>query len=299
MDFQIPGRILCATVNTPDLDGSLADYRDLLGLRVVEAGQVSPGLARQWGAPAQVARRYALLRAPAGAGGFVRLVEGTAVPQYRPLRTWGWAAFELTVADSFALHEKLRDGPFIVLGPPKRVPGFDTFVPFQVQGRAGEVLYLNTVLQPAIGALDLPVATAPVDHVFIAVLAAENRETAVAFHTGVLGFSEGETWTFPYSMINQSFGLSPDDTTTITMTRTGRVPASEIDQYPPAADPRPRSPGELPPGNASVTFAVRSLDDVKAPFVEPPMAIDGPLYAARRAASLWGPSGELIEMVEM
>jgi len=203
------------------------------------------------------------------------------------------------VADAFALHDALDKAAFRVLGAPRLVPGFDNFIPFQVEGRAREILYLNTILKPGMSDLDLPVAQAMVDHMFIAVLAAEDRETTLAFHTGALGFEEGETWTIPYSMINDSFGLADDHLTAMTMTRTGRIPASEIDQYPEAATHRPRAAGELPPGNAMVSFAVASLDAIAAPFIEPPAARDGPLYAGQRAASLWGPCEELIELVEV
>lgn len=301
MAFRVPGRILCGTVNVPDLPASLADYVGQLDMAVVEEGRVSPELARSWGAPAQVAQPYAVLAAPGGAGGFVRLVQGSPMPDYRALRSYGWAAFEFTVADAFALHARLDPQAFRVLGAPKLVPGFDNFIPFQVEGRAREVLYLNTVLKPAMSQLDLPVARAgvTVDHMFIAVLAAEDRARTLAFHAHALGFEEGETWTIPYSVIQDSFGLPADHLTAMTMTRTGRIPASEIDQYPDAAAHRARAPGELPPGNAMVSFAVASLDAVAAPFIEPPVPRDGPLYAGARAACLWGPSGELIELIEV
>jgi len=297
--FECHGRILCGTVVTPEFAASLADYGRELAMDVVEQGQVSAGLARSWRAPAQVARPYALLRGRGAAGGFIRLVEGSTVDKYRPLRSFGWAAFELTVKDAFALHERIDKAAFRVLGAPKQVPGFDTFIPFQVQGRAGEVLYLNTVLKPAMAGLDLPHAQAPVDHMFIAVLAAEDRAKTVQFHVDAMGFAEGETWTIPYSMINESFSLPTDFLTAMTMTQMGRMPASEVDQYPSDAVDRPRATGELPPGNAMVTFAVTNLGAIKADFLEPPERREGALYAGRRVATVRGPSSELIELVEL
>lgn len=299
LPFRVPGRILAVTVNTgPSFEASLADWCGQLGFEPVWQGRVGPDLARSWGAPAMVASRVALLAAPGGAGGLVRLVEGSAMPDYRPLRSYGWAAFEFSVADGPALHDRIDTSAFRVLGPPEPVPGFDAFIPFQVLGRADEVLYLNTVLKPATEGLDLPIATTMVDQCFIAVLAAEDRAATVAFHVDRLGFEEGGTFTFAYRMINRSFDLPDTHQTVITMTKTGRIPASEIDQYPDAAIHRARAPGELPPGNSMVSFAVASLDRVTAPFIEPPAPRDGPLYAGRRAACVWGPSGELIELVE-
>ncbi|WP_448582218.1 VOC family protein [Thermaurantiacus sp.] len=293
------GAILCGTVNTPVFDLSLGDYLAELAMRVVEEGRVSPDLARSWGAPAQVGCRFAVL-APreGGSGGFLRLVEGSRVEGYRSLSTYGWAAFEMTVRDAFALHARIDRAAFRVLGAPKPVPGFANFIHFQVEGRAGEVLYLNTVLESRMAGLELPVAEAEVDSIFIAVLAAEDRAATLRFHVDALGFEEGESFTFPYSMINQSFGLAEDHATTLTMTKVGAMPAAEIDQYPQAARHRPLSPGELPPGNALLTFAHDDLDSVRAPFLEPPTRRDGPLYGGRRVATLVGPSEERIELVE-
>lgn len=294
--WDVHGRLVCGTVNAPDFDASLADYTRELGMRTVDGGRVPPGLARAWGAPAQVGRRLALLHG-GGRPGYLRLVEGTPVRAYRPLRSYGWAAFECSVRDAFALHERIDRDAFPVLGPPKRVPGFDTFIPFQVRGRAGEVLYLNTVLQGSSGGLDLPFAESEIDAMFIAVLAARDRAETLAFHTS-LGFAEGETWTIPYSMINQAFGLPDSHLTAMTMTCVGRMPASEIDQYPPETDFRTRAPGELPPGNAMVSVLVRDLDAIEASFIEPPMRVEGPLYGGRRAACVRGPSDELVELIE-
>lgn len=293
------GAILCGTVSTPVFDLSLRDYLAELDMRVVDEGRVAPDLARSWGAPAQVGCRFALL-APreGGSGGFLRLVEGSRVAGYRSLSSYGWAAFEMTVRDAFALHARIDQKAFRVLGAPKLVPGFTNFIPFQVEGRAGEVLYLNTVLESRMSGLALPKAEAEVDRMFIAVLAAEDRERTLRFHVEALGFEEGDSFTFPYSMINQSFGLPEDFATTLTMTKVGEMPAAEIDQYPDAARHRPLAPGELPPGNALLTFAHRDLDSVGATFLEPPTVRDGPLYRGRRVATVVGPSDERIELVE-
>ncbi|QMW21725.1 VOC family protein [Sandaracinobacteroides saxicola] len=297
--FDTHGRIKCGTVSCPDFAASLADYTRELSLGVVEQGVVSTDLARSWGAPAQVAQPYALLRGEGGAPGFLRLVGGSGVEGYRALGSYGWAAYELTVRDAFALHERIDRAAFEVIGAPKLVPGFDSFIPFQVKGRAEEVLYLNRVLKADSGGLDLPFAAAEVDHMFIAVLAAEDRARTVAFHVEALGFEEGETWVIPYSMINRSFGLPADFQTAMTMTKVGRLPASEVDQYPDAAVFRKAAPGELPPGNAMVSFMVRDLDAVRAPFIEPPVRREGALYEGRRVACVIGPSDERMELIEM
>ena len=295
--FDIPGRIKCGTIATPDIAASLADYTGVLGLSIIENAPVSADLAAAWGAPALAGRRSVLLRHAEGRPFFLRLIETSPIA-YVPLRSHGLAAFEHTVADCDALFADIKGSAFTVVGAPKLVPGFDNFIPFQVVGRAGEVLYLNQVLKSGMTDLDLPHTSARVDEMFIAILASPDRAAAVAFHCEALGFEAGDTWSIPYSVINNSFGLPADTITDMTMTRQGRMPGSEIDQYPAAATPRTVPPGELPPGNAMVSFICASLDTIKAPFLAPPARRDGALYAGRRTAVVRGAAGELIELIE-
>ena len=295
--FDTPGRIKCGTVSAPDFGATLADYTGVLGLVVVDDLPVTSGLAASWGAPATAGRRMALLTAPDGNPAFLRLVEATPI-DFCPLRSHGWAAFEHTVADCDALFAAMPGSGFTVLGPPQRVAGFDNFIPFQVAGRSGEVLYLNQVLDAAMADLDLPHTNARVDQMFIAVLAAPDRTAALAFHCSALGFEAGATYSIPYGVINRSFGQPDTALTAMTMTRTGRLPATEIDQYPAAAIARAAPPGELPPGNAMVSFITASLDAINAPFFAPPCRHPGALYAGRRSATVIGTAGERIELIE-
>ena len=293
--FDTQGRIKCGTVSTGDFDASLADYATL-GLHVVSETVVSADLAAAWGAPACAGRRSALLHG-GGRPCYIRIIEATPVGGYMPLVSLGWAAFEISVADVFALHARLGGSAFRVLGAPKKVGSFTTFIPFQVAGRAGEVLFLNEVLAPSADGVELPFASVDIDQIFIVPLATRDRAAALAFHAG-LGFSEGATYTLPYTVINAAFGLPADHQTTLTMTRVGSIAASEIDQYPPAATARPVPPGELPPGNAMVSFIVASFDAVATPLLGPPTRGDGPLYNGRRIGCVRGTAGEIIELIE-
>lgn len=292
------GEIACGTVVTPDFDQSLADYTCVLRLQLLEQGTVPPDLAASWGCPAMAGKRVTLLGADTAAGNMLRLVEGTAVPDYVPLRSYGWASLEITVEDVWSLHEAIcADGAFRVIGAPKLVEGFDNFIPMQVIGRAGEVLYLNKVLR-SMSSLDLPAAHAWVDRIFIAILAARDRAATVDFHVSQLGFEEDATYEITYTVINTAFGLPDSYKTAMTMTKAGRTPASEVDQYPPATTERPKAVGELPPGVAMLTFAVRSLERCRAHWITPPEIRSGLLYQGRRCCTVRGPSSELIELIE-
>jgi hypothetical protein len=160
------------------------------------------------------------------------------------------------------------------------------------------MIYLNETLMSMPGT-DLPPANAPVDHMFIVILAAPDRAASVAWYRDRLDLDEADTFTLEYTMINQAFGLPAGTTSALTMMQKGKLPIIEIDDYPPQASARPCHAGCLPPGNALVTLGVRSLDAVKVDFIAPPVVRSGALYGGRRAATVWGAAGELVELLEI
>lgn len=298
MTFDIHGRIKCGTVSTPDIEAALLDYRDLLGLRVVEDGRVDPDLAASWGTPKAAGQRYVLLQPRSGAASFIRLIEAPLRADFVATRTYGWAAFEITVRDVYGLAERIQGSGFETIGPPKEIAGMPQFVPMQVLGRGREMLYFTEVRGDTPNS-DLPRAGSEIDHIFIVVLATPDRSTTVRQLQEWLGFDESATYAIAYTMINKAFGLPADHMTTISMMQAARLPIVEVDDYPAAATPRLRHQSMLPPGNAMVTLAVDDLDIGGVDFIAPPTRRDGPLYAGRRTATFVGSAGEFIELTEL
>lgn len=292
------GCIVGGIVSTPDLDGALSDYHGRLGLRIVEQGTLDPDLAASWGCPGTGGARQALLQPASGAHCFIRLVEAPLPEDFRPTRTYGWAAYELTVQDVFGWPERLEGSGFTVVGPPKVLEGLPYFVPMQVIGRGREMIYLNQVAQN-MPDTDLPQARSLTDRIFIVILATPDRESTVKWFEAALRLDIGGSYTLAYSMINHAFGLSCEHRTTITMVQKDRLPIVEVDDYPPAATPRRGEPGLLPPGNALVTLAVDDFDALAPSFIQPPQRREGPLYGGRRVGTIRGCAGELVELIEI
>lgn len=293
------GTILGGLSAVPDLARGVAAYRDVLGLAMVEQGELPADLAKSWGCPANAGAPYAVLRPTSGAPCWFRLVEQPDHPDFRPTTTYGWAAFETTVMDVWRWPEALLDDLFTIVGPPKVLENIKpAFIPMQALGPGREMIYLNQVLAD-MPDTDLPRAGAPVDRIFIVVLAAPDREAALRWYGERLGMERGADYTLPYSMINKAFGLAAGTLTTISMVKTGRMPIVEVDDYPAAATIRPRHQGLLPPGNSVVTLAVRDLDACSADWIAPPTVREGALYEGRRASTAIGAAGELIECVEV
>lgn len=292
------GQILGGTVTTPDLAAALADYAGTLGLRIVEQGQLAPDLAAAWGCPASAGSAMAVLRPASGAPCFLRLIEQPVPPAFKPTTSYGWAAFEFTVQDVFGWPARLANSGFDIVGPPKELEGLPYFVPMQVLGRGREMIYLNEVRDNTPSS-DLPRAASPVDHIFICILAARDRAAACDWYGRVLGLDAGETYTLAYSMINTAFGLPADTKSQLTMVQKGRMTILEVDDYPPQAVDRPRDAGRLPPGNALVTLAADNIDRAGLDWIVPPVARTGAMYEGRRSGTVLGPSGELLELVEL
>ncbi len=296
--FLTHGRIVGGLAGTPDLDAALTDYRDRLGLAAVEQSTVPADLAASWGAPGVAGARFATLQPTSGAPCFVRLVEQPLRADFVPTRSFGWAAYEITVQDVFGWPDRLAGSGFDIVGPPREIPGLPYFVAMQMLGRGREMVYLNEVRQDT-PTSDLPRAGSPVDHLFIVILATPNRAATMDWYAQRLGLEEGGSYVIPYTMISKAFDLPLDTLHGLSMAQVGRMPIVEIDDYPAQATPRARDAGMLPPGNAIVTLAVDSLDRAGLDFIAPPVVRGGPFYRGMRAATVVGSAGELLELVEI
>ena len=298
--FQTHGRVICGTVAVPSLDAALSVYSDLFGLIEVERGPVTADLAASWGCPANAGAAFALLQPASGATCFIRLVEQPVPDAFVPTTSFGWASYEISVQNVFNWAGRIAaaGAGVTIIGPPKEIPSLPFFVAMQMHGPGKEMLYFNEVRMDT-PTTDLPKAASPVDHIFITILAAHDRTASVAWYRDIIGLDEADSYTLNYTMINKAFGLPDGTQSSLTMMQAGRMPIFEIDDYPPQATPRPCDPGHLPPGNALVTMAVRSLEGLAVDWITPPAVRDGALYAGRRTATVRGPSGELLELVEL
>lgn len=293
------GTILGGLSTVPNIERALAAYRDTLQLELVERGFLEDGLARSWGCPANSGSPYAALRPKSGEPCWFRLVEQADCSDFTPNTSYGWAAFETTVEDVWSWPDRLPPDLFTVVGPPKPLQNMAAaFIPMQALGPGREMIYLNQVLGD-LPDTDLPRARAPVDRIFIVVLATPDRLASLRWYAERLGLERGADYKLPYSMINMAFGLPSDHETTISMLRAGRMPVIEVDDYPLEAAERPCHPGMLPPGNALVTLGVRDLDSCAVEWLTPPRRRPGALYEGRRVATTRGVAGELVELVDV
>lgn len=287
-----------ATLTTPDVDAAADRYVHWLDYRVVETGRVSADLAAGWGAPASAGRPFSVLQPASGAEVFLRFVEGEVPPDYRPLRTWGWAAIEICVQDTLAVNARMEVSPFQIIGPPKQLDGLPAIFPMQVRGPDGEIVYL-TEIRSDLPDYDLPRAASLIDKLFILVLACSDMEASARWFRETLGIQHGREMEIIYSMINNAFDLPADTRHRLATGIHERDCFLEFDQYPDGATARPGPADALPPGVAMTTLLHPDIDAIPGDWIVVPAVYGGPIYGGRRAGVLRAPDGTRVEVVAL
>ncbi len=286
-----------ATLTVADPEATAARYAQWLDYTVVERGKVDPDLAASWGASASANREMVVCRPASGADVFLRFVQGDPPVDYRPLRTFGWAALELCVSDTLAVAERMAASPFEVIGPPRELDGMPEIFPMQVRGPDDEIVYLTQIRSQPKG-VRLAQAQSLIDRLFILVLASSDLTATRAWFAEQLGLNVHGEVSIRYTMISKAFELAPDTKHAIATAGHDIDTFLEFDQYPQGATTRPCWPDQLAPGIASATLLHPDLDAVTAPFETPPSVRGGAIYGGRRYGVVRTPDGALVELVE-
>jgi catechol 2,3-dioxygenase-like lactoylglutathione lyase family enzyme len=292
-----------ATISAADLDRSVGHYREWLDYSLVERGELDARLATSWGAPASSGSRCAVLRPASGHDTFIRFVECEPHPDYVPLVSFGWAAIEICVEDVLAIQKRMLESPFEVIGPPRELDGMNAIFPMQVKGPDQEVVYL-TEIREDLPDFDLPRARAPIDRLFILVLACSDMNASLDWIEDRIGFAVGRrNLEIVYTMLANAFGTPLDEKYAISTMVHERNVFLQVDQLPLEAVSRPGYAGILPQGVALGTFFHPDFETVDARcrdlWITPPTVHDSVVYGGRRSATVRAPDGTLIEVVEM
>lgn len=294
-------RITCVTTAVPDLAAAEAAYCGLLGLDVAERGRVSAGLAASWSAPAAEGAAYVLLAPQNEDDVFFRLVDTPHPPGYKPLTTYGWNAFEIIVDDVGALCENLPGSGFTLIGEPLPLNFMPSIVAMQVVGPASECLYFTMESGDRETSI-LPPPKGFVGRTFIVVVAGPSFPEMHRWWIDRFNLRERPVRQSKVRVLQDAQGLDPEHTielSAIGMRERGNL--VEIDGYPHGegfvAGPRPSFDGHLPPGNAIVTLEVEDARRWSELALNGVQGFDGRLYGGRDSIALYGPAGELIELI--
>jgi catechol 2,3-dioxygenase-like lactoylglutathione lyase family enzyme len=292
-------RIKMVTVGAPDVGKAQSWYKDGFGYRVREEGKVPPALAESWGAPKAAGRPMVLMSTDASPDVFIRIVETAAVPGYKPMTSWGWNSFELVINDIDAVHARMKGSPFTVLGEPAPLKSSPSIKVMQVQGPANDVWYMANETGDRTKST-LPDPGGPIGRPFIVILAGADIEKVRDWYADVFQIAKASIRESGGKVVPHALGLPEGSSLPISLLALGepgnRIQLDGYKTY--GVGARPRTPGHLPPGNAMVSFSVDDLGSIKATTLAKPASIPGAGYQGARTATLAGPAGELIELIE-
>jgi hypothetical protein len=279
------GAIRAVTITSGDLALAEQAWTRFMDYRVVDRGRIPSHLADSWGAPGVAGRHYVALGPASGEPTVLRFVDQPTPAGYSPLGALGWSTTEITVRNSDQLFERLRHSPFKILHPPHIIPTYPYLKAMQAEGPSGERLNLTWInpAQPGIA-----VAKSFVGRCFIAVQGTPDLAGALRyFH---------ETFGAEVSPIRVVPEVPKIELAVVDLADGCKI---ETDQYRPSARPKPRPGGGLPPGLALVSFECPAFARMASRALTPPVrAAVAPLHG-RRAATMIGFSGELIELIEV
>lgn len=230
-------------------------------------------LARQLGAADAAGLPLIDLFPPHGQGG-LRLIECEG--SVEPLRSLGWAAAELSVADLDGIAARAESLGFRLLGAPRGLGSTASIRACQIADPGGAVLYCADVRGYA-GTAAIHRARLPVDRVFIAVLASRDLEASRAWYARRFGVQPTSDHAVPIPILATAWAKSEETSWRISSQQLSGDCLLEIDQYPAEAAQRSRDGQGLPGGVIAFAFS----GDAEA----------------RLADALTGPDGERLLLI--
>jgi hypothetical protein len=279
------GPIAEIVVATHRVVDDVAACARILGWEAGDEEAVSEVSARRWGAPLVAGARTIAVRPTAGAPGagvrFVAIEAPKVVPA--PMRSYGWAAMEVIVADVDFVAERVDAAGVAVLGRPAAVgearrsdwpeatrgglrPDLRAM---QIVLPGGSPVYLTEVNRPPNG-FRLPHLDRGAGGVFIVVVGSPDLATTRDFLESRFALSRVTDHFLAVGVLNRAYRLPASSTHRVSSVQLAGEAAIEIDQFPAVAMARRRPAGGLEHGIAVVELNIATpgpvAGGVEAPF---------------------------------
>jgi catechol 2,3-dioxygenase-like lactoylglutathione lyase family enzyme len=245
------GPIAGVTLVAPNLDQAIAAYVQALGLKLHEQTRLPEHEALRLGAPLHKLARVAHLGTQDRPEPWLRIIEDTTQVPVAAFMHTGWIALEVLVEDVDALASELGNH-FRVLRPPADLDLGDAIRAMQVQGPAGEVLYLTQIKRP-VPPFQLPSSQGKVGMAFVTVLAARSLSESLGFYGGLGGIARYRFET-RLSALNQAQNLPLESRHAVGVWQLRGNHLIEIDQATECMGARHKPDGRLPSGLAHIAF---------------------------------------------
>lgn len=275
-------------------------YQEMLDYRTIERGTVSEEQASSWNLDV-AGREFFIMQPASGAPVYLRFIanEEGKKEDHEPLRHLGWNAIEILVEDTDTLASELEQSSYFqVVQPPAYLTDQKNIRALQATGPANEMLYLTEIHDPGKTFFNLGTAQSRVDRPFIMVLGTSDIEASRRFYQNVLKMHTTEPMAYRIAVLSEAYGVPEDSLHRIALAGLPEKLAIEMDEYPAGALPltEKKSLG----GILSISYAVSDLNALaQLPEAGETSSHEHAPFGRYRALTLRGPTGELIEFIEL
>jgi hypothetical protein len=293
MNLPLLGPVVGATLLAPNLKFASHSYQSGMGYTLKSEEVVTQEMCDLWNAPKLLNNPMHILAA-ANENAWLRIVEDTNCAATTPLKTRGWMALEVNVANVDVIRKEIDTTVFKIIGEPAYLQISDAIKAMQVIGPCDEVSYISQI-DKAVPPFKLPMTKARTGSLFIPVLCTQNRNASLAFYE-TLNQVSGLKFDTKVTVLNNAWGKDIEHQIPVATLQLAGNCLFEIDQVP-DAQPNVVNPGSLPSGIAMITCMV---DDIKAAAKQLKLSIaqvNNAYYATPNVILAKGPAGELIELL--
>jgi len=289
--------ILVVTLLVTSVPETERAWKESLGYRTVDRGQIGRPLAETWSAPDAAGRAFALMQPASGAEVYLRFVEAGGRGNYAPMKTLGWNAVEVQARDPDRLVGTLDPTRFELIGPPAYLTDKNNVRAAQVLGPDRELIYFTRVIDPARTTFRIGTASSWVDRVFIMVLGTGDMQATTAFWRDTLGQPVSGPWPYRVEILSRAWDRPAETLWELSIAQLEADFLVEMDAYPADTPPRTNTPAGLPFGPAVVAFQVDRLDLVEERTGRRARVLKVAPYHGREVLFVQGPSGARVALV--
>ncbi|WP_339900537.1 hypothetical protein [Paraglaciecola polaris] len=294
MSDPLLGPVVGATLLAPHLKFASHSYQSGMGYTLVREERVSQEMCDLWNAPALLNNPMHILAAANGHA-WLRIVEDRNCTTTTPLKTQGWMALEVNVANVDVIRKEIDTTVFKIIGEPAYLQISDAIKAMQVIGPCDEVSYITQIDKP-VPPFNLPMTQARTGSLFIPVLCTRNRDASLAFYEA-LNQVTGLKFDTKVTVLNNAWGHDIEHQYPVATLQLAGNCLFEIDQVT-HAHPSALNAGSLPSGIAMITCMVDDIEFAAKQLKLPISHISNAYYPSAKVILATGPAGELIELLE-
>ena len=259
--------------------------------------------AATWGAAEIAGYRYSIMQPASGESVYLRFIErpnsNREARGYQAMREEGWNAIEILAEDPDALAKQLASSAhFKVVGAPRYLTPKKAIKAMQAIGPANELLYLTHIRDTESSGFGLLPGNGFVDRVFIMVVGGKDFDALRNFYRDSFGMQVTEPLRYRIGVLSDTYGLDNETLHEIAIAPISNRFLFELDHYPDAAGENRLMSDGLPDGVIIVSVEVDSLDNINADTIVEPTRLYSLPYNGRRTATVIGPAGEYLELIE-